>query len=442
MAVAPTGAIYKALKFDNVSSRTYGVYITGEAVYNAPARDVEMITIPGRSGAFALDNGRFENIEVSYPAGIFADTEADFRQAISDFRNFLCSRKGYVRLTDEYNPDEYRMAVYKSGLDVSPAQLRAGEFEITFECKPQRYLTSGETKSAITSGGTLTNPTLFESGPLFEVKGYGTIDFNGYEIELISGDYGNILVADNQKFNKTGYEVTIPSEYFNIGDTFVISGLRALAAVAFAQGTPGFRYTFYYPPPQIPPQPVDTNPDVSTVYTQSPSGATEGNGSFRTASDFADITFTMGTASSVSDTITITGLNVKSWDTHTVIESIDTTTVITVSYDGLQTITFTETFAATGTTGPLLTFGDFGYNNIPSVIGSITVYSTLTYLGDPTYIDCDLGEAYKYENDTVISLNSYIDLGSDLPKLGPGANTITYDNTITELKVTPRWWKV
>ena len=74
MAVAPTGAIYKALKFDNVSSRTYGVYITGEAVYNAPERDVEMITIPGRSGTFALDNGRFENIEVSYPAGIYADT--------------------------------------------------------------------------------------------------------------------------------------------------------------------------------------------------------------------------------------------------------------------------------------------------------------------------------------------------------------------------------
>ena len=99
-----------------------------------------MITIPGRNGSFALDNGRFQNIEVSYPAGIYADTEADFRQAISDFRNFLCSRVGYVRLTDEYNPDEYRMAVYKSGLEVDPAMLKAGEFTITFDCKPQRWL--------------------------------------------------------------------------------------------------------------------------------------------------------------------------------------------------------------------------------------------------------------------------------------------------------------
>lgn len=126
MAVNQTGAIYKAFNFDGQSSRNYGVYITGEAVYNAPERDVEMITIPGRNGAYALDNGRFENIDVTYPAGIYADTEADFAAAISDFRNYLCSRSGYCRLSDEYNPDEYRLAIYKSGLEVSPSQLSVG----------------------------------------------------------------------------------------------------------------------------------------------------------------------------------------------------------------------------------------------------------------------------------------------------------------------------
>ena len=180
MAITQTGAMYKSLSFDNTPSRSYGVYITGEAVYNAPERAVEMISIPGRNGAFALDQGRFENIEVSYPAGIFADNEADFAQAVSDFRNFLCSKKGYCRLTDEYNPSEYRMAVYKSGLEVDPAQLRAGEFTITFDCKPQRWLTSGETATAVASGGTVTNPTLFESSPMLEVTGYGNIEFTQY----------------------------------------------------------------------------------------------------------------------------------------------------------------------------------------------------------------------------------------------------------------------
>ena len=144
MAITPTGAIYKTLTFDNVVSSTYGVYITGEAVYNAPEKDVEMISIPGRNGAFALDRGRFENIEVTYPAGIYADTEADFAQAVSNLRNALCSKSGYCRLTDDYNSGEYRMAIYKSGLEVDPFACKSGQFNITFECKPQRYLTSGE----------------------------------------------------------------------------------------------------------------------------------------------------------------------------------------------------------------------------------------------------------------------------------------------------------
>lgn len=180
MAVAPTGAIYKALEFDGVSSRTYGVYITGEAVYNAPERDVEMIAIPGRNGSFALDKGRFENIEVSYPAGIFADAESDFAEAVSDFRNFLCSRNGYVRLQDEYNPNEYRMAVYKSGLEVTPAQLKAGEFNIVFECKPQRWLTSGE--SEITVGEWSEWET--ESGPIVEIEASETDKIKSLSVAL------------------------------------------------------------------------------------------------------------------------------------------------------------------------------------------------------------------------------------------------------------------
>ena len=145
MGVKETGAIFRGFTFDNESSKNYGVYITGEPVYNVPERDVEVIAIPGRNGAFVKDNGRFENITVSYPAGMFGDEQTDFAEGIRELRNFLASRKGYCRLSDDYNAGEYREAVYKSGLDVSPEAMgRARQFNITFECKPQRFLTSRE----------------------------------------------------------------------------------------------------------------------------------------------------------------------------------------------------------------------------------------------------------------------------------------------------------
>ena len=168
MAVNKTGAMFKSLTFDGEDSRDYGVYITGQAVFNAPEREVEMISIPGRNGQFALDKGRFENIEVTYPAGIFANTEADFAEAVSNFRNLLCSKRGYVRLQDEYHPDEYRMAIYKSGLELENVALKAGEFEITFDCKPQRYLTSGEEEITIGGSGdteTVTGDTIQIDNP-------------------------------------------------------------------------------------------------------------------------------------------------------------------------------------------------------------------------------------------------------------------------------------
>ena len=74
MAVIKTGAIFKSLTFDGIDSRTYGVYITGEAVFNAPTRRVNMIQIPGRNGLFAQDEGAFDNLTVTYPAGLYGVT--------------------------------------------------------------------------------------------------------------------------------------------------------------------------------------------------------------------------------------------------------------------------------------------------------------------------------------------------------------------------------
>lgn len=419
MAVAPTGAIYKALKFDNVSSRTYGVYITGEAVYNAPKRDVEMITIPGRSGSFALDNGRFENIEVSYPAGIYADTEADFRQAISDFRNFLCSRKGYVRLQDEYNPDEYRMAVYKSGLDVDPALLRAGEFTITFDCKPQRWLTSGETAVTVTSGDTLTNPTLFESGPLLEATGYGVIGFNGYEIDFDGVPYGEIVIGEEGSYSLSSTAtVTLDTTLLNGGDAIYPEAKECRIRLGLQySGSKRFR-------------------NYSVVSSTNALGTDIGyTGSVSVKKvlimdlypDFGD-GFVHGTAKTITSSAVYTYQ--MSNDSTVYTETVS----VTITYGGADTYTVSGTF--TGTLPPDVSIAS-RWLDAPTMYGDSSQIIT-----DPIFIDCDLGEAYIIENGVYRSLNQYIDLGSKLPTLGVGENEVTFDNTLTELKVTPRWWKV
>lgn len=63
-----TGEIFNSLVFGGVNSADYGIYITGEGVFNAPKRAVNMVAVPGRNGSIAIDQGHWENIEVTYPA--------------------------------------------------------------------------------------------------------------------------------------------------------------------------------------------------------------------------------------------------------------------------------------------------------------------------------------------------------------------------------------
>lgn len=178
-------AVFNSLTFDGENSLDYGIYISGEGVYDAPSRAVEMVTIPGRNGTLAIDQGRFENIDVKYTAGAFGSTQAEYAGRMRAFRNMLASRYNYVRLEDDYHPDEFRLGLYKSGLEVKPVSMsRAGEFDIIFDCKPQRFLKSGENVYTRTTSGSINNPTLFEAKPLLVVTGTGNLTVNGVQIAI------------------------------------------------------------------------------------------------------------------------------------------------------------------------------------------------------------------------------------------------------------------
>lgn len=136
--------ILRSFYIDGESSADYGLLITGEAVYNAPAYDYEFVTIPGRSGDLILDNGRFENITVTYPCAV-----RDLSR-MRGIRTWLMSKRGYVRITDDYNPSEYRLGVVIDGISVDAFAAKAGTFTVSFNCKPQRYLATADKEQAFT----------------------------------------------------------------------------------------------------------------------------------------------------------------------------------------------------------------------------------------------------------------------------------------------------
>jgi len=407
--------IEHSITFGGVNSADFGIFIYGDGSFDAPKRAVEIVSIPGRNGELAMDKGYFENIEVTYPAFYDGDNWTDFAQQIANFRNALCSQFGYQRLEDTFNTGEYRMGTYKDGLEVDLVKYNsAGHFDITFNCMPQRFLTDGENPIEISSGDVVTNPTLFESKPLLEVLGYGTINIGGDAVELENIALGEVVIGTNRGGIFWGdsltrnYWVQLDSSLFNAGD---------------AVTTSPFRVSINYTP-------------ISGITLNSCSVSAKDDGMWVTVNstgssktiEFLSVTFTAAN-SPIQKSVTFT----QKYTEQGVEKTIS------------DVCTFTATLTSENRIRIAMVFGSGEcWARATGSLDSMTVKadSSVSALGHPTYIDLDIGEAWHEDGGSAVSLNNVIQLPANLPTLGVGDTTITFDNTITALSIVPRWYKL
>lgn len=173
------------LTFAGRDSREFGIYISGQGTFDAPEREYEFYSVPGRDGDLVGTSTRLKNRDLRYPAFIFQN----FARNVAVWRDFLLHLTGYHKLSDSYHPEEYRMALYQGPFEPQVNETnRAGQFDIVFNVQPQRWLLSGESVTAFVADGSITNPTLFASQPLMRVYGTGVLSVAGYEITITEAD--------------------------------------------------------------------------------------------------------------------------------------------------------------------------------------------------------------------------------------------------------------
>ena len=177
----------------------FGVFISGSGVFNAPERDVEIIEVPGRNGTLTRDNGRYKNISLTYPAFIYKD----FKDKVQALRNYLNSQKGYVRLEDSYHPNEFRLARVSGEFNADPVEeLYGGNFELTFDCYPQRFLKSGEQIIEITANGSIDNVQYTTAKPLIRAYGTGSFSIGGVSVQITTASTYTDIDCDLQECYK------------------------------------------------------------------------------------------------------------------------------------------------------------------------------------------------------------------------------------------------
>lgn len=166
---------------DGVNSADFGVYIAQSNMFDGPEHDDNTVEIPGRNGALVFSNGRYHNRQGSLSCYMPKDMQTN----VDGFRAFLSTKYGYVRYEDTIHPGEFLHARFKGGFALESSDRVGAAFDLSFDCKPQRFLKLGELSVTFTSAGTLRNPTRYDARPLVRCYGTsGTVTINGTAVTV------------------------------------------------------------------------------------------------------------------------------------------------------------------------------------------------------------------------------------------------------------------
>lgn len=209
--------------YNGISTADYDITVEQPPSYLGAKRDQEFKHIPGRNGDLIFDKGGYNNVNREYNIAIGSEVK-DFSLLSKLVSRWAYSSKGYARLEDSYEPDYFRLAAFDSELNLENVLNHMGRSTIQFNCKPQRFLKSGEVPLMFDGGlvaQKILNPTTQESRPLFEFV-FNTVDTSkNLKVEVIAYKSD---IPGSPDGRSTRYDVTIdvPSTEINRAGTMTL----------------------------------------------------------------------------------------------------------------------------------------------------------------------------------------------------------------------------
>lgn len=162
------------ITWNGVTSDSLNILVESVPDYEKPARKVEIYSVPGRNGDIVRVQDAWKNTRQAYRISAGDGTMHSVPGAFSSVASWLYGPTGYQRLEEDFDTTHFRLARFDGPFSVENVMTRTGRALIIFDCKPQRFLVSGETPvTIINASETITNPTIFNARPLLLVTGGG-----------------------------------------------------------------------------------------------------------------------------------------------------------------------------------------------------------------------------------------------------------------------------
>lgn len=168
------------------SSQDFGIVVENPPAIKRPARKFTKYTVPGRNGDIVEQQDAWDNYTQTYTIWAGGNDYGSAPITYSAISSWLLSPKGYQRLEDNFEPDIFREAYFVGPMEADNLLTKVGRCELSFVCKPQRFLKIGEKTTRYNLASELYNPTQFEAKPLIKVTGSGdgTVTLNGVTMTI------------------------------------------------------------------------------------------------------------------------------------------------------------------------------------------------------------------------------------------------------------------
>ena len=189
---------------DGIDASYAGIRLQAPIVFSKAIPVVEMQTIPGRNGNLVFETGSYENRVGS--ASCYC-LQKDVEKAVSSAGRFLIGKKGYRRLETSDDPDHYWMARVENSPQIAMRVRMLAPFDIGFDCKPQRFVKSGENAVVFTANGSLFNQYGQIALPFITLygQGAGSLTIGDFVVDVKALDGTLYLDSDTQNaYNDEG----------------------------------------------------------------------------------------------------------------------------------------------------------------------------------------------------------------------------------------------
>lgn len=182
--------------FKDHRSLDFGLLISDKNSFDGAGRDVSFVSVPGRDGDIIIDNGRYNNITISYSLVLLNKTQYSFKSLARQIKHWLASDSQYFRLWDTYDPEYFRLASYTDETNIEHQYEKLGTLSVKFNCKPFKYSYIGQVPVVFKQAGELYNAENYPSAPYVKVVGNGDITLTINESTFTLRDVNEFLELD------------------------------------------------------------------------------------------------------------------------------------------------------------------------------------------------------------------------------------------------------